>query len=186
MSRSDIFSGNACAMTVNRLFWNIFGDESILATARGVSGNSWMIEENLLAFGSEIIWTKRIEGIATKEGGLFSDYIDDIETGDILGIYYKYSLYNKDVDLEKPGIQPNPVGYTHLALVLGIDPVKGPAIAHLYLLKPDVFIPGATEIWPLRIEYLTDFLDAFEGVFEVHSIMHPKNKNNRNVSIGES
>ncbi len=185
MSRSDIFSGNACAMTVNRLFWNIFGDESSFDTARGVSGNSWMMEANLLAFGSEIVWIKRNDGNAKNVGGVFSDYIDSVETGDVLGIYYKYSLYNKDVDLEKPGIQPNPVGYTHIALVLSTDPVKGPAIAHLYLLKPDVYISGVTEIWPLRIEYLTDFLDAFEGVFEVYSIMRPKNKNSKDISFGE-
>jgi hypothetical protein len=147
-----------CAKVVSRLFWTAFGNEDDLSTARGVSGDAWNMARNVTLFGGMVFpWNENSPAF--------------LRTGDIIGIYYEYSIYNL---LEKNK------NYTHLALVIDNIPGRGPLIAHWWNI-PDRFIPDNTESsWFFRLEFLKDFLEGFPGFFTPTEIIRPKN-----VFIGE-
>jgi hypothetical protein len=142
-----------CAKVVSRLFWTAFGNEDDLSAARGVSGDAWNMARNVTLFGGLVFpWNENSSAF--------------LRTGDIIGIYYKYSIYNV---LEKHK------DYTHLALVIDNVPGRGPLVAHWWNI-PDQFIPDNTEPpWFFRLEFLNDLLEGFPGFFIPREIIRPKN-----------
>ncbi|MDR1901856.1 MAG: hypothetical protein LBQ88_06210 [Treponema sp.] len=156
-----VINGNyeaICARVVSRLFWTAFGNEDDFSTARGVSGDAWNMAANVALFGGRLFpWNENSASL--------------LRTGDIIGIYYRYSLYNH--------IQKNR-DYTHMALVVDNIPGRGPLLAHWWNI-PRQYIPGAMDPpWFFRLEFLDDLLGGFPGFFIPREIIRPKN-----VFIGE-
>jgi hypothetical protein len=141
-----------CAKVVSRLFWAAFGNEDDPATLRGVSGDAWNMAWNVTLFGGRIYpWDENAAGM--------------LRTGDIVGIYYAQSIYN--------GIKKNR-DYTHLALVIGNLPGRGPLIAHWWNIPAQFLPPGTKPSWFFRLEFLQDLLRDFPGLFEPREIIRPK------------
>ncbi|MDR2535911.1 MAG: hypothetical protein LBD29_07770 [Treponema sp.] len=140
-----------CAAAVSRVFWFIFGNEDDWNAARGVSGDAWNMARNVVFFGGQaFLWDGRVPP----------------RTGDILGVFYAYSIYNY--------IRKNR-DYTHLALVVGNLPERGPVIAHWWRI-PSQFLPKTMlkEPWFFRLECLSDLLEDFPGFFVPKEIIRPK------------
>lgn len=150
MTRNELLREPACAKTVYRLFERAFGHDGIAPAARGVVGNAWELAANVRSHGGESFpWDAALA-----------------RPGDMIGFYYAISRYNDDVDHERPGRQPNPVGYSHVALVIAVDPDYGPILIHQFNPPPELRLSGERRPWPLRVETLAGFLSAFEGFFE--------------------
>jgi hypothetical protein len=139
-----------CAGAVSRLFWFIFGGEDDWNSARGVSGDAWNMARNVLFFGGQsFVWNPWISP----------------RTGDILGMFYTYSIYNplrKNRD------------YTHVALVVANLPERGPLLAHWWGI-PERFLPdpGAETPRFFRLEFLSDLLEDFPGFFSPRELIRP-------------
>jgi hypothetical protein len=142
-----------CAMVVSRLFWAVFGGEDDLSTARGVSGDAWNMARNVSRFGGRVFpWDENAAAL--------------LRTGDIIGLYYVYSIYN---NIEKPR------DYTHLALVIDNVPGRGALLGHWWSV-PARFIPDDTPPpWFFRVEFLDDLLRGFPGFFTPREVIRPKN-----------
>ena len=169
----QLMMGGICVKALMDMFWAVFGTEETSDAGPRIYVNAWEMENHLLSSSGEIIWTKRENSRAANRGDDFAKYSRLVEIGDILGLHYGLSVYNTDVEHQTKGIQPNPVGYTHVALVIAIDPVDGPIVAHHYRLPNEMKGDSAVQPWPLRIEPVNKMLDIFMGLFEVRAIMRP-------------
>jgi hypothetical protein len=139
-----------CAAVVSRLFWSIFGNEDNPATGRGVFGDAWDMAQNVLYFGGAVFpWNKDAE----------------LRTGDILGIFYGPSIYNR------PGRR-----YTHLALVIAVLPDRGALVAHWWQIPSGIQpVASSSPPWFFRLEFLADLLASYAELFTPVEIIRPKN-----------
>jgi hypothetical protein len=133
-------------------FENIFYYEKGACAARGVSGNAWDMSRNIRLFGGSVQAAPLAEGTA-------------FQPGDILGLHYALSLYND---------RPKPVDYTHVALVVGVSPSKGPLLMHCWRPPEGLFPAGTPRPWPVRLEFLGDLLAGYPGLFEIRELIRPR------------
>ncbi len=150
----DELDGEAvCAKVVSRLFWQAFGREDDLATARGVSGNAWDMSANVRLFGGQVLPWNAADPAALRPG-------------DILGLHYALSIYNST---------RKPVPYTHVALVVAVTATDGPLVVHCWRPPMGLFPVGTAPPWPVRIEFLRDLLSGYPDLFRVCEVIRPRN-----------
>lgn len=150
IAQAELKKDAACAKLVNRAWLSVFGGT---AEESGLIGHAWRI------------------GLEVKaRGGLVLPYAQGTELGfqpgDILGMHYKDSIYNK---------LPKPVDYSHVALVLAVLEGGDPVILHAWRMpKQGPSVHAGAFRQPLRVERLSSFLARTSGRFEPRELIRPR------------
>jgi hypothetical protein len=152
VGEAELAGEAVCAKVVSRLFWSAFGGEDDLASARGVSGDAWMMSRNVRLFGGAAYpWSASVAASARP--------------GDIIGLHYRLSVYND---------RPKPVDYSHVALVVASGEGLGILVAHAWKVPDALLAPGEAKPWPLRLELLSDLAADYRGLFEPKELIRPR------------
>jgi hypothetical protein len=153
MGELEMLEGTWCARTVAFAAAWFYGERDV-ARRRGIYGDAWEIARHVRAAGGQTRFLGEAEALSAAPG-------------EIIGFHYSLSLYNDDVDHDRPGRQPNHAGYTHVALVIAVDPLLGPIIVHRWK------DPLDEERWPVRVEPLAALLAEHGDLFSPREMMTP-------------
>jgi hypothetical protein len=158
MNQSQLMNNAFCAWTAARARSLLLGLDDASIAADGLAGDAWSFQVSVPAHGGRVVW---------RQGdGTFG--AASLAAGDLIGIYYTESIYNKEIRAPE-ALECWPVTYTHLAyvaLAMGDDAL----VIH------DFRAPWTSgpRPWPVRIELLSRMMERFSGLFEPRIVLRPK------------